>query len=309
MANRAQYSDDIKAVVKAKYPLCRTPADRDALAQECGIGSRQKLYNLASRLFATRPHANSAAEWVEDEDGYDATQDFSRLQLRDNPAILEWTTDNRRYLREHFGKTFIESIAFMLNRSETACAYEARRMGLRNVPKYYDMRKIGAWLGLSSRELLLLSKHGLDIHPCTDRSGELAITLVSTTSLARVLIKDGFWKKLVDRRQADAYFIADIIESVVDLQKGIANWEPNCWVSHGHTCLNPFSDACFGWFYDGNDEKMAGADLDPRDLAPSANVSSDNWRRGTRALPQFEDEIEALAPELEIFEAEAPLPV
>lgn len=304
MVQRAQYSDDIKAIVKAKYPLCRTPADRDALAAECGIGSRQKLYNLASRLFATRPHSsNSVTEWIDDDDIYDATQDDSRLLIRDNMDTLVWTQDNVRYLSEHFGKTFIESIGFMLNRSETSVAYQARKLGLRNVPKYYDMKKVGAWLNLSQRELLLLSKRGLEIFPCTDAQGNLSISLVSTTSLARVLLQGAFWKKLVDVRQADEFFIHDLIESIIDLQKGYANWEPNPWVSHGHTSLNPYSENCFGWFYDGYDEKMAGDDLDPRDLSPSANVGSPEWKRGLRGAGNFDEEVEDIT-ETEEYENE-----
>jgi hypothetical protein len=283
MSNRTQYSDEIKNIVLAKYHLCRTPEDRDALAAECGIGSRQKLYNLASRLDATRPHANSHIEWSGEEGGYDATQDISRLYLRDDPISLLWTPDQDRYLSEHFGRTFVESIGFYLNRTETATAYRSRQLGLRNIPKYYDLKKVAAWLGISYRSVLLLAKKGLEVHPCTNRYGELKITLISTTSLARVLLKDRFWKLLIDKYGADRFFIKDVVESVIALQKGEANWEPNCWVSHGHTCLNPFSDDCFGWFYDGYDSKMAGHDLDPRDLAPSANVTSDNWRRGTRA--------------------------
>src|SRR4051794_18268856 len=119
MANRAQYSEEIKAIVKAKYPLCRTPADRDALAEELGISSRQKLYNLASRLLATRPHASGIGEQYNEEDTYDATSDTSRLFLRDDPDTTEWTADQDRYLREHFGSIEIESIAFYLNRTET----------------------------------------------------------------------------------------------------------------------------------------------------------------------------------------------
>src|ERR1035437_3880272 len=102
MSNRTQYSEKTKETVQRKYHLCRTPEDRDALAQECGIGSRQKLYNLASRVDATRPHATSAVEWSEgQEDGYDATQDASRLRLRDDPETFVWTEEHDRYITEH----------------------------------------------------------------------------------------------------------------------------------------------------------------------------------------------------------------
>lgn len=307
-SSRAQYPDETKALVKAKYPLCKTPEDRDRLARECGIGSRQKLYNLASRLTATRPHSGSDTDWSSEELGYEPEQDFSRLYLRDdfphrdengNVVGLVWTEDDRRYLREHFGRTKIEDIAFFLNRTETAVAYEARKMRLRNIPKYYDACKVAPWLGIPMRDLLLLSKRGLEIFPCTDRFGKLKITLVSTTSLARVLLRDRLWKRLVDKFDADEFFIRDIIESIAELQQEVAVWEPNPWVSHGHTCLNPFSDACFGWFYNGHDEKMAGEDLDPRDLSPAANVASDYWRRGANGSVDFEKQLEELVPAIQ----------
>lgn len=298
---RTQYSEEVKATVKAKYHLCRTPEDRDALARECGIDSRQKLYNLASRLNATRPHANSSSEWIDGEGGYDAIEDESRLRDRDDPDLLVWSSDDDRYLTEHFGRTHIEHIAFYLSRTETAVAYRARRLGLRNVPKYYDIKKVAPWLGLPLRTILLLSKRGLEIHPCTDRNGRLQITLVSTTSLARVLLKHRLWKALVDRHGADVFFIRDVVESVVALQKGDANWEPSCWVSHGHTCLNPFSDVCFGLFFNGHDDeaggRVAGYELDPRDLAPSAKVESDSWRRGSHAKARWRGEDDLTIPE------------
>lgn len=295
--SRAQYSDEVKALVKAKYPLCKTPADRDRLAEEAGIGSRQKLYNLASRLLATRPHSGSEGEpldWAA-ESGYEASQDTSRLYLRDDPDRLRWDNDDRRYLREHFGRTFIEDIAFFLNRTETAVAYEARRMGLRNVPKYYDASKVAPWLGISVENLLRLHPLGLDIFPCVDRRGKLSITLISTTSLARVLLRGKFWKKLVERYDADMFFIRDLFESIVALQKEEAVWEPDPWVSHGHTCLNPFADLSFGWFYHGRERAMDGLEeLDPRDLAPSAGVTGDDWRRGEHGSTDFQKELQEI---------------
>lgn len=299
---RAQYSPAKKAAVAILYPLSRTPEDRDRLAKMLDIETRQKIYNLASRLGATRPHANSQQELTTDI-GYDPTQDMARLFLRDDPD-KPWSKDDDRYLREHFGRTFIEAIGVFLNRSETAVAYRARQLGLRNVPKYYDVRKVAPWLGLSLQDFFLLTRLGLELFPCTDRHGKLKITLVSTTSLARVLVYKRLWKRLVDKRDADIIFIRDIIESVAELQKGEAIWEPNPWVSHGHTCLNPFSEACFGWFYDGNDPGMAGEDLDPRDLHPSANITSDDWRRGAHGRDRSEQEVKELVPDLQPYAEE-----
>jgi hypothetical protein len=296
MGPRAQYPEDVKELVRRKYPLCQKREDRLKLARECTELMRQlfpdrevpemtlqKLYNLASRLKSTRGHATTHADWTaEDEQRYDAKEDVSRLKLRDDPDTLAWSAEDDRYLRDAWGETFIEQIAYMLNRTETAVAYRARELGLRNVPKYYDAKKVMMWLGLRPKELIALTKRGLELFPCCDRKGKVRITLVSTTSLARVLLRDNFWHKLVDLRNADRFFIKDIIESMVAIQNGDASWEPNCWVSHGHTCLNPYAEASFGWFFDGydRDPQACGLDLDPRDLSPAANVASDNWRRG-----------------------------
>lgn len=298
--SRAQYSPAKKAAVAIFYPLTSTPEDRDRLVEMLDVESRQKMYNLASRIGATRPHANSQQELTSDT-GYDPTLDMSRLFLRDDPEKLVWTKDDDRYLRRHFGRTFIEAIGVFLNRSETAVAYRARKLGLRNVPKYYDVRKVAPWLGLSLSDFFLLTRFGLELFPCTDRNGKLKITLVSTTSLARVLVRRRLWKRLVDRRDADIIFIRDVLESIAELQKGEAIWEPNPWVSHGHTCLNPFSTACFGWLYNGNDPGMAGEDLDPRDLHPSANVTSDDWRRGAHGRDRSEDEVKELVPNFQAY--------
>jgi hypothetical protein len=112
------------------------------------------------------------------------------------------------------------------------------------------------------------------------------------------------WKELVDVYGADKFFIKDVVESVVAMQRNEANWEPNCWVSHGHTCLNPFSDTCFSWFYDGYDDKMAGFDLDPRDLAPTANVASDHWRRGSRVEVKVVEDIDVEEAEMMLHDRE-----
>jgi hypothetical protein len=277
--DRVSYSDEAKALVRAKYPFCLTSDDRVALAEQLGI-TLPKLYNLASRQQATRPHSDRADGYQEDVEIYDPVTDIGRLYLRDDPDQLVWTEHADSYITKAWGRVPAEAIGFFLDRTEASVAYRARVLGIREVPKYYDIKKVAPWLGLSYRNLFLLSRRGLGLFPCTDRRGELTITLVSTSSLARVLLKDGFWKTLVSDYAADEIFIRDVVESMVAVQDGSATWEANAWVSHAHTCLNPFSEACFGLFYTGFDGKMSGSDLDPRDLAPSANVTSDDWRRG-----------------------------
>lgn len=340
MATRAQYSDEIKELVKLKYPRCRSVADREALAKELGIESLQKLYNLASRLGATRGHENTAAEVSAGADAiYDPRTDMTRLYMRDDPDTLVWTRDNNRYLIDSWRKFHIEDIAFQLNRSETAVAYQARKLRLRKVPMYYDAKKVAAWLGIDRKTLVEMTKHGLVLKPCTDSNEVLRIMLVSTVSLGRVLSKNFFWKELVAKNDADRFFIKDVLESLMGIQltteknflttllekqgkltskesgrletifghsfgekltaaekkeirAKIANikerlapiggdqeWEANCWVSHGHTSLNPYSMVTFGLFFDGFDRNMSGVDLVPEALHPKQHCASDNWRR------------------------------
>lgn len=304
---RAQYSEEQKALVLAKYNLCFSSEDRIALADEAEVESLQKLYNLSSRLGATRPHSSSSEEWTSDApEGYDATQDFARLYLRDDfPG--RWSSKEDAFIEEHFGKSFIEEIGFFLNRSETAVLYRSRKLGLRNIPKYWSAAKVAPWLGIGLKDLLLLVRHGLEIFPCTDREGEVKIVLISTVSLARVLLRGRLYRKLLDpeKYRADEFFIRDVIESVVSLQKGEAVWEPNAWVSHGHTCLNPFADLSFGWFYDGYDKAMEGLEeLDPRDLSVKADVTSNDWLRGENGQDDSDDKLKEIDVDIKKFNQE-----
>jgi hypothetical protein len=307
-SGRAQYSEEQKALVLAKYNLCFNSDDRIVLAKEAEVESLQKLYNLSSRLGATRPHSSSSDEWTSDApDGYDVTQDFSRLYLRDSFKDTKWSQKEDDFIQEHFGKSFIEEIAFFLNKSETATAYRSRQLGLRNIPKYWSAAKVAPWLGIGLKDLLLLSKNGLEIFPCTDRDGEVKIVLISTVSLARILLRGRLYRKLLNpaKYNADEFFIRDVVESVVALQKEEAVWEPNAWVSHGHTCLNPFADLSFGWFYDGQDKAMEGLeDLDPRDLSIKADVTSDNWLRGENGQDDSSEKLKEVAVDLGKFNKE-----
>lgn len=52
-APKQQYDAKTAEIVAAKYSLCATVDEKKALAQELGIDSLAKLYNLASRLKAT----------------------------------------------------------------------------------------------------------------------------------------------------------------------------------------------------------------------------------------------------------------
>jgi hypothetical protein len=298
--SRAQYSQETKERVYWRYPLLLSREDRLELAREEKIESLAKLYNLASRLEATRGHDLGEGPWSDPE----------RLLLRIDPDTHVWLPKHDRYIRSAWRKLFIEQIAFRLDLPEIAVAYRARQLGLRAVCHYWDAKKVVAWLGISGRELLELAsppagKHGLELYPQRNRRGEFAIMLASATSLARVLAQDGLWKRLVDERNADKFFMREILESSVALQLseelaalrerqnrgerltvselerieslerrldphgGEHALEPNPWVSHGHTALNPRSEGCFGLFFTGYDDKMEGFDIDPADVEKS----------------------------------------
>jgi len=303
-SERTHYSFEKKALIHAKYRTCKSGPDRLRVVREHDIGSIQRLYNLASRIDATRRHAGSSDDWA-DDDGYMASKDYARLYLRDSFKDLNWSEDDDRVMIDHFGRTPIEDIGLFLSRSETAVAYRARVLGLRNIPKYYDIKKVAPWLGIRVQDLLLMKKIGLEVFPCCDQSGEVKITLVSITSLARCLLFKGLWKRLVDKYDADEFFIRDVVASIVALQKGTAVWEPNSWVSHGHTSLNPYSYTCFGLFFDGNDTQMVGHDLDPRDLHPSLDITGDYWRRGENGKDTSDDQLEEL--EADAYQDQTPV--
>jgi hypothetical protein len=314
MSNDRLYPDDVRLAIARKYSLALSRLDKRLLAEMYAIESEAKLYNLASRLKATRPHASTVARWTEAEipqvEEYDPRTDVTRLLIRVDPESHTWTSEHDRYITERWaadeGKTrrlSIEEIAFFLDLSETAVAYRARILGLRNIPKYYDVSKVALWLGVTIGSLF---KHGpsmgLDLYACTDRHGKMrrhpngegGIVLVSTISLARFLVEDHRHMKLIDRG-ADKFFIRDILESVRELRTGEACWEPNIWVSHGHTCLCPWSAASFRAFFNGYDTDMEGigVTMHPRDLSPSRQVGSDVWKReNSRNIDAQDEELE-----------------
>jgi hypothetical protein len=337
VGTRAQYSDETKREVYLLYPLCLTREDRIDLADELGIESLAKLYNLGSRLDATRGHEIDA----------DAIYfDSARLSLRDDPADLEWLPKHDRYIRNAWRHLHIEKVAFRLRRSEIAVAYRARHLGRRNVCYYWDANKVIEWLGISGRDLIELGQprtdrsgkplHTLELLPCRDRHGRYKIMLVSTTSMARVFAQNGYWKTLVDANGADRFFIKEVMEGVTavqltqelqqlrerideggklskeerakmrrldDLLLGVGGetmFEPSVWVSHGHTSLNPLSENTFGWFFDPDADKgkMIGFDRDPHDLAAEDGESNGGFDYSAHLASFDPEETAAVAAEL-----------
>jgi hypothetical protein len=249
--------------VRQRYHLCRTTADKEALAQELGIGSVSKLYNLASRLGA----AGREAELIQPEAA------SSEVLLREDPETTTWSRAGDRYLKDEFGRRSIEDIAYHLGHSETAVLYRARHLGLRLPVKHWRLDKVALWLGLSPEELRGLSSEGIDIYPLGNRRGEVVIEVVSTTSLGRWLQMAKNRKRLGGK--CDLFFLLEIEESLEDLVNRKTTFERCKFLSHGHVCQNPFTDNSYGLFCTNNEKYLAGEDprctvrtLAIEDLAP-----------------------------------------
>jgi hypothetical protein len=270
---RARYSSYTKQQVRERYPLCRTTEDKRILAAELnifdedGAASVPKLYNLASRLKATgRASADDLASAVANHDDH--------LRHRQIPEETEFTRDGDRYLRSEFGRRPPELIAKHLHLTETAVIYRARHIGLRKPVKYWPGRKVKFWLGnLSEAGLRKLAKEGVDIIPQADRSGHVQLEVVSTMSLARWMQVEGNLERL-RARDADEFFILEILESVDDIVNGNVEFELCKFLSHGHICQNPFTEVSYGLFCTNTDRQRAGQD--PR--CSVRNLSIDDLR-------------------------------
>lgn len=254
---RSRYTETVIDQVRDRYPHCRDIEDKKDLAASLNIGSVPQLYNLACRLGVTagenRPERDQARA---------AALDPSRRFLREDPKQTVFSESDNGYLERHFGQVEVEVIAHFTGHTETAIAYQARKLGLRRAARHWDMVKVLDWLGIDGATL---KAWGVTPHHCCDRSGRVRIILLEAEEIARALVRGGCWQRLV-ARGADQFFIREVIESYLEIRQGKADWE-RTWVSHGHTCLNPFAGLSFGLFYSGDDPKMLGADLEPTELS------------------------------------------
>ncbi|WP_217924755.1 hypothetical protein [Miltoncostaea oceani] len=264
-----------------------TRADKIALQRRLGLDSLEQLYNLANRLGVTRSHQEQIAGSGSERQAPAFAAE--RLTLREDPATTVFTREGDEYLRRHFGvdartRRHLEEIAFHLSHTETAIMYRARVLGLRRWCKYWQAEKIIAWTGLSETRLREL---GVDFYPCLDRDGQLAVTLVSTSSLMRLIAFDMAADQPEDEEPeqrtgssanhhaelvaagADGFLLAELADLRREIDSGSDPWERSRWVSHGHVCLNPWAGLSFMLFDDGRDHKVPARGLHPSDLHPS----------------------------------------
>jgi hypothetical protein len=248
---RTRYSSQVREEVRKRYPLCRNTEDREALAIDLGIGSVSKLYNLASRLGVAGK--NMAPGEHEESHSHD------RLTHRETPADTVFSKQDDRYILKEFGRRTIEDIAFYLQHSETAVLYRARHLKMRKPVKNWRVDKVARWLGMEEDEFHKLSEEGLEIFPLTGFDGQVSLEFVSTTSLARWMrIKKN--ESRLKKQGADQFFILEIQEIVEQLVEQSTEFESCKFLSHGHVCMNPRSELCFGLFCTNNDKYQAGED-------------------------------------------------
>lgn len=260
---RPIYTEEQKRIVIEQYQYCHTRSEKEALARRLGM-TMEQLYNLANRLKATRTYQERAQRAGT---ASSAAFDPQRLTLREDPETAIFSAEQDGYLSRHFGyeargRKHLEEIAFHLGHTETAMMVRARHLGLRRFCKYWDQRKVLPWLVQTEDAL---RGWGVEFFPCLDRRAELAITLVSTSSLLRMLEPKGRREELA-RGGADLYLLTELGELTEALRGGDALWEVSRWISHGQTHLNPWGGVSFGLFDDGSDDAIPGRELHPSDL-------------------------------------------
>lgn len=273
---RTQYTDTQKDLVRAKYPHCRTLADKEALAAEAQVGSVHKLYNLASRLNVTRTHDDWALRPDEAfPERADPALSPERLRMREPFNGTVFSAEDDEFLTRNFGHQTIERIAFHRAHSVSAMLYRARHLELRRPNKYWDAQQVAAWLCIDESQWEALTGEGLTRHQLADRNGKIKLSVVASIAIARWLVRGNRWQRLVSEHGADEFFCREILESVADLQQRAVEWEACAHLSAGHVCNNTFSAASFGLFCTDNERFSAGSDpkcsvrqLRPEDLRP-----------------------------------------
>lgn len=249
---RAQYTPEMKRLVREKYPLCRTYDDKLELANELGMESIHKLYNLASRLRVTRT-------FDEEVEGDAPALAPTRRRNHIDPSEVVFSAEDDRFLKKHFGRMLIEEIAFQRDLPESAMLKRARELKLRRPTLYWQADRVADWLGMTMNELRAREAEGLDIFSLPGRHGEEKLAVISTTSIARWLLTDGRIEAFRKAGTADTFFLDELVGSIDAIRNG-ASAEVCRFLSPGHTCMNPMTGIRYGLFCPKTDRHPAGGD-------------------------------------------------
>lgn len=254
-------------VVCDLYPLREHPAETQFLVALAGVASSARLHDLAHDRLAARTYSPATGH-RRPERGAALARALApaRWSLRD-PWPLEWPPHTDALLRARVGRRPLPVLAYLCGRTEAAVAYRARVLGLREVPRVYELAPVAAWLGLPTRVVRLLATTGrLEVLTYPDTSG--GAEHVTTRSLAALLSSPGadgapWWTGLP---AADPHFCRDIVEGASELAAGAARWTASPWASHAGTSLNPYSPATYGLLHRTVDPHARAAASLPWDL-------------------------------------------
>lgn len=285
------YTEEQRALTIKHYPTCRTRQEKLELCEKLGISDIRRLYNLACQLGLTRKNEDlSNAEFFKYMAGDKSVLQLKRrfqqqdekeiLSRREDPETLQWTKEDDKFLQTHFGSMDIAQIAFQRGHSETAIMYHARKVKrrcedsegnllppqpLRKPARGFAIKRVCVWLGLEEDELRALQMTaGVKIHPLPNMHNEPQDYWVLSRSLAPFLQK--FGNKLIEEKNADAFFIKEILETEAELEEGKTNQEGCIYLNHGHVCQNPWAGPCYGLFCDGEDKDCDVRNMPLRDM-------------------------------------------
>jgi len=262
---RSRYQPWQREMVTKEYPTCQTPEEKLDLCRRAGIKDIRRLYNLACQEGITRRSDDlSDAEFRAFTNGdkhvmslrrsYTPEEEKEMLVLRDDPRTAKFTGEDDKFLIANYGRMSVTAIAKQRNFSETAVMYRARHLErpgrtpegqptpptpLRHPAVGFSLKRVAAWLGISEAEAQGLKAGGVEIRPLPNRKGEVTGYWVLARSLAPFLKKHG--ARLIRERDADRFFIKEILETEQLLENCEAEQAGCYFVDHGHICNNPWA--------------------------------------------------------------------
>lgn len=282
-------------ILRQGYATASTKQEKLALAKRARILNSsgepdiRKMYNVACVYGLTRRSEDLTDEEfgkymrgdtgiAERRKAFTEEQEAALLALREDPATTKFTREDDKYIVAKWRKEPIQAIALARGHSETAVMYRARQlkrrqrlsggkqgklMPLRRAAHLFELQRVLGWLGLSESEVPVLRELGVEIYERQTRPGdESAGPVVVAASLYDFLQKHG--PRLITERDADRYFILEILETAPELQEVrdraalelpmLQEGEACRYLSHGHTCLNQEAGPLFRLYCDGLDK-------------------------------------------------------
>lgn len=270
---RMRYRQWQRDLVLIYYEICDSREEKIWLCDLAHIPDIRRLYNLACALKITRKNEDLSDKefWryragdktvMSQRKKLSEIEEAEILKLREDPNDPDlFTAEDDKALIKDFGKVKIVEIAKTRGHSETAIMYRARHLtarekrpdgslseerALRQASQAFELDRVASWLGLTVDEVKALQAAGVQIRPIKDREHKTVKWWVMAESLVDFLGK--FGARLVEERDADRFFIKEVLECAELIAKGELEYEGCYFVDHGHVCNNPWAGAPCGWF-------------------------------------------------------------